>query len=63
MNNRQRVMLKLIRLSNEEFAGLLSRMLPDLMGADLPAPFPELCADGGDETLRALAAWLGESAR
>ena len=59
MNNRQRIMLKLIGLSDEEFADLLADFLPDLMGTDLPASLtgPE---NGGS---RALAAWLNESVR
>ena len=63
MSNRQRVMLKLIGLSDEEFAGLLSPALPDLMGTELPAAFWDRGADSGDEALLSLAAWLGESAR
>lgn len=62
MNNRQRIMLKLIGLSDEEFARLLSGTLPDLMGADLPA-FCRQRENSGDGALDALAAWLGESAQ
>lgn len=62
MNNRQRIMLKLIGLSDEEFAKLFSDMLPDLMGPDLPMPCRRR-DNSGDGALDALAAWLGESAR
>ena len=62
MNNRQRIMLKLIGLSDEEFAKLLSGTLPDLMGSDLPLPCRQ-SETAADSALDALAAWLGESVR
>lgn len=59
MNNRQRIMLKLIGLSDEEFADLLGGTLPALLGSDLPASLRERenCGSG------TLAEWLSERVR
>lgn len=59
MNNRQRIMLKLIGLSDEEFADLLGGALPVLLGPDLPASLRER-ENSGSGTL---AEWLSERVR